>query len=89
MRMVLENSEQKEIPLADDLKALELYMQLECFRLKNKFNYEIKIDENIDKENTLIPPLILQPFVENSIWHGIAKKEGTAILLLYIQQEEK
>ena len=45
MRMVLENSEHKEIPLADDLKALELYMQLERFRLKNKFDYEIKVDE--------------------------------------------
>ena len=63
----------KEVTLEDDLKALELYMQLEALRLKNKFTYEIKVDENIDCENTLVPPLILQPFVENSIWHGIAK----------------
>ena len=74
MRMILENSEQKEVTLEDDLKALELYMQLEALRLKNKFTYEIKVDENIDCENTLVPPLILQPFVENSIWHGIAKR---------------
>ncbi len=87
MRMVLENSEQKEIPLADDLKALELYMQLEQFRLKNKFDYEIKVDENIDKENTLVPPLILQPFVENSIWHGIAKKDGRGNITIYIKQQ--
>ncbi|MEP7171001.1 MAG: histidine kinase, partial [Bacteroidota bacterium] len=76
MRMILENSEHKEVPLQQDLKALELYMQLESLRMKKKFNYEIKIDENIDQENTLIPPLILQPFVENSIWHGLAEKEG-------------
>ncbi len=87
MRMVLENSEQSEIPLADDLKALELYMQLERFRLKNKFDYQIKTDETIDKENTLIPPLILQPFVENSIWHGVAKKEGKGNIIVYIKQE--
>ena len=56
MRMILENSEQKEIPLADDLKALELYMQLESMRMQNKFSYQIIVDEDIDKENTLIPP---------------------------------
>jgi tetratricopeptide (TPR) repeat protein len=88
MRMVLENSEQSEIPLADDLKALELYMQLEQFRLKDKFDYQIKTDKAIDKDNTLIPPLILQPFVENSIWHGVAKKEGKGNIIVYIKQEE-
>jgi tetratricopeptide (TPR) repeat protein len=87
MRIILENSEQKEIPLADDLKALELYMQLESMRLQNKFTYEIKVDEDIDKENTLIPPLILQPFVENSIWHGLSKKQGEGKILIHIQKE--
>ena len=87
MRMILENSEQKEIPLADDLHALELYMQLESMRMDNKFSYEIKVDSNIDQENTLIPPLILQPFVENSIWHGIVKKEGSGNILIHIQKE--
>lgn len=87
MRMVLENSEQKEIPLDEDLKALELYMQLERFRLNNKFDYEIIVDDTIDKENTLIPPLILQPFVENSIWHGIAHKEGEGKILVHVQQQ--
>jgi LytS/YehU family sensor histidine kinase len=88
MRMVLENSEHKEISLADDLKALELYMLLERFRLNNKFDYAIKVDESIDKDNTLVPPLILQPFVENSIWHGIAKKEGHGNICIYIKQQE-
>jgi LytS/YehU family sensor histidine kinase len=87
MRSILENSEQKEVPLSEDLKALELYMQLESLRLNNKFAYEIKVDENIDKENTMIPPLILQPFVENSIWHGIAKKNGNGKILVHIEKE--
>lgn len=87
MRMILENSEQKEISLADDLKALELYMQLEALRLHNKFNYEINVEETIDIHNTLIPPLLLQPFVENSIWHGIAKKEGKGRIAVYIRQQ--
>ncbi len=88
MRLVLENSEKKEICLADDLKALELYMQLECMRLNYKFQYEIKIDNIIDPENTLIPPLLLQPFVENSIWHGIAHKDGAGKIFIHVFQQD-
>jgi LytS/YehU family sensor histidine kinase len=88
MRSVLENSEEKEVSLAEDLKTLELYMQLESLRLNNKFSYEIKVDENIDTENTLIPPLILQPFVENSIWHGIAHKKDNGKIIISIKKEE-
>ena len=88
MRLILENSEKKEIPLADDLKALELYMQLESLRLNNKFTYEIIIDKDVDQETTLVPPLILQPFVENSIWHGIAPKDGKGKITIRIKKEE-
>lgn len=87
MRMILENSEKKEIPLAQDLKALELYMQLEALRMHNKFVYEIKVDDAIDQENTLIPPLILQPFVENSIWHGLSQKENDGKIWISIRKE--
>ena len=76
MRMILENSEKKSIPLSEELKTLELYMQLESKRLDDKFDYSIKVADDIDQENTLVPPMILQPFVENSIWHGISNKEG-------------
>ena len=87
MRLVLENSEKREVSLSEDLKALELYMQLEALRLNNKFTYEIKVDDMIDKENTMVPPLILQPFVENSIWHGIAKKQGDGNIFIHIKKE--
>jgi len=89
MRLTLEHSEQKAISLNEDLTALELYMQLESSRLNNKFTYEIKVDENIDRENTLVPPMILQPFVENSIWHGISKKDGEGKILIEIKREEE
>jgi tetratricopeptide (TPR) repeat protein len=89
MRLILEYSDHREISLAEDLKALELYMQLESLRLNNKFTYEIKIDEHIDQETTMVPPLILQPFVENSIWHGIARKQGRGRILVEISREEK
>ncbi|MEP7319073.1 MAG: tetratricopeptide repeat protein, partial [Panacibacter sp.] len=87
MRMILENSDKKEVSLTEDLKALELYIQLESLRMKNKFSYEIIVDADIDPDNTMIPPLILQPFVENSIWHGISKKEGFGKILIHIKKE--
>lgn len=88
MRQTLENSIQKEIILADDLKLLELYMQIEAMRLNNKFKYTINIDNQIDVENTLVPPLILQPFIENSIWHGISKKESIGHITISIEKED-
>ncbi len=87
MRLILENSEFKEVPLEDDLKALELYMQLEALRMDGKFTYEIKVDDAIDRGNTLIPPLILQPFVENAIWHGISNKEGRGKINIFLSSE--
>ncbi len=74
MRLILENSIHKEIALEDEFEALLLYMDLEKLRVTNGFEYEIKIDPSIDVKNTFIPPLLLQPFVENSIWHGFAQK---------------
>ncbi|HRP55837.1 tetratricopeptide repeat protein [Agriterribacter sp.] len=87
MRVILENSEQKEVPLADDLKALELYMQLEAKRLNNAFTYSIMVNEDIDRANTLVPPLLLQPFVENSIWHGLTNKKGEGKIMIRITLE--
>jgi len=89
MGLILENSEKKEVSLADDLKGLELYMQLEALRLNNKFTYAITVDKNIDQENTMVPPLILQPFVENSIWHGLSKKQGAGKILIDIKREDQ
>ena len=75
MRLTLENSRRKEVSLSEDLSALELYMQLEALRFKNKFQYVIEVDPEIDGESTQIPPMLLQPFVENSIIHGLCNRE--------------
>ena len=87
MRSILENSDHKEVSLADDLHALEQYMQLEALRKENKFTYEIQVADDIDKDNTLIQQLILQPFVENSIRHGLEKKNGDGKIIISIQKE--
>ncbi|HLT51667.1 MAG TPA: histidine kinase, partial [Arenibacter sp.] len=76
MRTVLENSEHREIPLSEDLSFIELYLQVETKRFPGKFSYTIHVEEGLDVENILVPPLILQPFIENSIWHGFKDKEN-------------
>ena len=79
MRLILENSREQDVPLEQDLQALELYMQLEAMRFQHKFQYSIEVDGAVDPANTLVPPLLLQPFVENSIIHGIQFKDNGLI----------
>ena len=86
-RAILENSEKKSITLSEDLELMELYMQIETIRLQNKLHHQITIDQDIEPNNTLVPPLILQPFIENSIWHGIAPKNGDGHIDIKIEKE--
>jgi hypothetical protein len=80
IRLILENSDKQKINLADELAMLETYIQLEQNRLDNKFDYHIHVDPSIKTTSFEIPSLILQPFVENAIWHGlIYKVEGGMI----------
>lgn len=78
MRMILEHSEQKEVSLAKDIEALEIYIQLESLRFTNKPGYDIDVSAEIDAENTFVPSLMLQPFVENCFKHGFnnIKEQG-------------
>jgi ligand-binding sensor domain-containing protein len=73
MRLILDNSQQTTIPLKDEIEALKLYLELESIRLSGKFEYFINIEDN-DLLNCRIPTLLIQPFVENAIWHGIMLK---------------
>ena len=89
MRMVLENSKQVLIPLAEEVKCLELYIQMEQFRCKNSFAYYVKYHDGVNTEEAMIPPLLLQPFVENAIWHGVNPKDGDGkIGIEFFQKEE-
>ena len=71
IRIVLENSQKNIISIDEELAAIELYLEIEQLRFKNKFTYSINISNEIDTANSKIPPLLLQPFLENSIWHGL------------------
>ena len=76
VRKILEASSLKEIPLAEELETVDLYMNIENIRFSNEINFEIKVDEEIDVHLVKIPSLILQPFLENALWHGLSSKEG-------------
>jgi hypothetical protein len=82
IRMVLQNSTHKNILLEDELATLRLYIELEQVRFNKRFQYSISVDRDIDTENLVIPPLLLQPFVENAIWHGLMHKDGEGLLTI-------
>jgi Histidine kinase/Tetratricopeptide repeat len=88
MRQVLEHSEKSEITLAEDLQVVETYIQLEILRLRNDLQYEIVIDKDIDPDATMVPPLIIQPFIENSIWHGLSGKAFSGKISIRITRED-
>ncbi len=71
IRLILENSRQEFVVLKDEIKTLELYISLEQERSGNAFTYKIDIDKNIEKNNWFVPSMIVQPFVENAILHGL------------------
>lgn len=85
MRSVLENSMHKEVLLKEELEALELYMQLEQLRVPNGFDVEVKIAEDLDPDAVYVPPLLLQPFVENSIWHGLSARPDKGKIIITIK----
>jgi LytS/YehU family sensor histidine kinase len=75
IRTIFQNSDKREISLFDEIETCKLYMQLESMRFSNKFSYAFNIDETIDLKSVMVPALIIQPFIENAIWHGIMPKE--------------
>ena len=76
IRSALQHSRVTKVPLEDDVKSLKNYLELEQLRFKGSFDFTITIAENIDAFDVEIPPMLVQPFVENAIIHGLAKKEG-------------
>lgn len=71
IRLILQNSRSKYVVLEDELEALQLYMEMESLRFINNFDYQIHLCGNVDPGNIEIPPMLIQPYVENAIWHGL------------------
>jgi LytS/YehU family sensor histidine kinase len=84
MRKILDNSGKDFISIKEELYMLQLYLELEKGRSNKLLDYKIEADERLDQLGTRIPPMIIQPFVENAIWHGLLpmKKKGQVIVRL-------
>jgi sensor histidine kinase YesM len=84
VRKILEASSLREISLAEELETVELYMNIENIRFSNEIDFKISVEEGIEVHNVKIPSLILQPFLENALWHGLSSKEGDKKIELHV-----
>lgn len=87
MRSIIGNSKQQMIPIAEELNALNLYLELEIMRFTDKFDYKIVVDKNIDPNYDRIPSMLIQPYVENAIIHGLLPKQGHGKISIYLQKQ--
>ncbi|MET7000105.1 tetratricopeptide repeat-containing sensor histidine kinase [Chitinophaga defluvii] len=89
MRLVLENSKSERITLQQELESLGLYMDMEAMRFKDKLRYEIVVDNSIDIDYIELPPMLIQPYIENAIWHGLMHKEEGGKIEIHLSEKEE
>ena len=89
IRMTLEFTDKKFISLVDELTYLEHYVKLENMRFDNLFTYTVIIDEEIDQDSTLIPPMLIQPIIENSIKHGLSHLQNKGAIKLEVKKVDE
>lgn len=89
IRRVLDQSASQEVSLAEEIETLQLYLDLEALRLKNRLDYEFHYPPDLEIDLITVPPLILQPFVENAIWHGIAPKAGRGKIDVFLTTNQR
>jgi len=87
VRVILNNSEKDAVSIGEEVVALELYLQLESMRFEQAFHYEIKIDPAIDQQEVHIPSMLIQPYVENAIHHGIYSSPRKGDILVEIRRD--
>jgi sensor histidine kinase YesM len=88
IRLILDHSREKKITLADELEVVDLYVKLERIRFDNKFDYKIEVSDSIDSDSIEIPPLIVQPFVENAILHGLLPLPSGGMLQVNVSRQQ-
>jgi len=87
MRLVLENSQEDFISFQKEEEIISLYLKLEHYRFRDKFDYTISIDEDINPETIELPPMLIQPYIENAVWHGLRYKEEKGHLTLHVKKQ--
>ena len=88
IRNMLNNARAEKTVLSSEIETLQLYIEMEAMRFKDRIHFEINVVENVDVDFIEIPPLIIQPYVENAIWHGIMHKEGSGKVIINIIQQD-
>jgi tetratricopeptide (TPR) repeat protein len=88
VRLILQNSRAALIPLESELESLQLYLELEAIRFEHHFDYKIIVEDELDVSVLKVPPLIIQPYAENAIWHGLMHKEEKGNLEIELFQED-
>ena len=88
IRTLFNNADKKDISLYDEIETCKYYLQLEAMRFDAKFTYSVNVDEHIDLKSTQIPALIIQPFIENAIWHGIVPSGSGGNVSVNITRKE-
>ncbi|WP_046745206.1 tetratricopeptide repeat-containing sensor histidine kinase [Kordia zhangzhouensis] len=86
IRKILDASRVKVVSLSDELETMDLYMSIENIRFSNEINFEVLVDEDIDLDQIKIPSLVLQPFLENALWHGLSSKKGEKNIKLVVKK---
>lgn len=89
MRMILKFAAKPMIAVSDEVDLLELYLQTEAMRFEKQFAYSFDLPEDMDPDDFVIPTMILQPFVENAIWHGLSKKKGEGHIKISFREENE
>jgi tetratricopeptide (TPR) repeat protein len=89
MRMIMNHSRHSMVTLAEETEMLRLYLDMERLRFKDAFDYSIEAGADVDAGELLIPPLLLQPFVENAVWHGLMHKEERGWLSITMEVHEE
>lgn len=85
IRLILDNSNSQAVTLSNEMEALKLYIEMELIRFEKQFSYSIEVEPGIATDSIYVPPLIIQPYVENAIWHGLLHKEETGNLTISLQ----
>ena len=87
VRRIMENSNHQYLRFEEIIETLKLYVEMEAFRFNHEFSYTFDIEDDEDMLDTQLPPMLLQPYVENAIWHGLMPKEGEKRLVISARPE--
>jgi len=88
MRSVMDNSKHDFVTLSSEIQILEVYLKLEHSRFSDKFDYQFDVSKELEAEQYLVPPMLIQPFIENAIWHGLRYRNDKGLLNVSVNKDK-